>query len=71
MKTEAEPQSSVQTAQPEEKPASAMRKVIADRMHKSLQNSAQLTLTMKADITELVKWQQQLADSAKSGAVLN
>ncbi|MDV5129745.1 dihydrolipoamide acetyltransferase family protein [Bacillus amyloliquefaciens] len=65
MKTEAEPQSSVQTAQPEEKPASAMRKVIADRMHKSLQNSAQLTLTMKADITELVKWQKQLADSAK------
>ncbi|ANB46739.1 MULTISPECIES: dihydrolipoamide acetyltransferase family protein [Bacillus] len=65
MKREAEPQSSVQTAQPEGKPASAMRKVIADRMHKSLQNSAQLTLTMKADITELVKWQQQLADSAK------
>ncbi|MEC1106672.1 dihydrolipoamide acetyltransferase family protein [Bacillus velezensis] len=65
MKTESEPQSSVQTAQPEEKSASAMRKVIADRMHKSLQNSAQLTLTMKADITELVKWQQQLADSAK------
>ncbi|MFK8884939.1 dihydrolipoamide acetyltransferase family protein [Bacillus velezensis] len=65
MKTEPEPQSSVQTAQPEGKPASAMRKVIADRMHKSLQNSAQLTLTMKADITELVKWQQQLADSAK------
>ncbi|WP_432681333.1 dihydrolipoamide acetyltransferase family protein [Bacillus velezensis] len=65
MKMEFEPQSSVQTAQPEGKPASAMRKVIADRMHKSLQNSAQLTLTMKADITELVKWQQQLADSAK------
>ncbi|MEM1500300.1 dihydrolipoamide acetyltransferase family protein [Bacillus velezensis] len=65
MKTESEPQSSDQTAQPEGKPASAMRKVIADRMHKSLQNSAQLTLTMKADITELVKWQQQLADSAK------
>ncbi|MEK4314709.1 dihydrolipoamide acetyltransferase family protein [Bacillus sp. FSL P4-0334] len=65
MKTESEPQSSVQTAQPEEKPASAMRKVIADRMHKSLQNSAQLTLMMKADITELVKWQQQLADSVK------
>lgn len=65
MKTEAEPRSSVQTAQPEGKPASAMRKVIADRMHKSLQNSAQLTLTMKADITELVKWQKQLADSAK------
>ncbi|WP_438421439.1 dihydrolipoamide acetyltransferase family protein [Bacillus siamensis] len=65
MKTEAEPQSSVQTAQPEGKPASAMRKVIADRMHKSLQNSAQLTLTMKADITELLKWQRQLADSAK------
>ncbi|WP_354664748.1 dihydrolipoamide acetyltransferase family protein [Bacillus velezensis] len=65
MKTESEPQSSDQMAQPEGKPASAMRKVIADRMHKSLQNSAQLTLTMKADITELVKWQQQLADSAK------
>ncbi|WP_049628114.1 dihydrolipoamide acetyltransferase family protein [Bacillus sp. JFL15] len=65
MKTEAEPQSSVQTTQPEGKPASAMRKVIADRMHKSLQNSAQLTLTMKADITELLKWQRQLADSAK------
>ncbi|MBT2572433.1 2-oxo acid dehydrogenase subunit E2 [Bacillus sp. ISL-51] len=63
--TESKPQTPAQPVSPEGKPASAMRKVIADRMHKSLQNSAQLTLTMKADITELIKLQHQLAETAK------
>lgn len=40
-------------------PAKGMRKVIADRMHQSLQESAQLTLMKKADITELQEIQKQ------------
>ena len=35
-------------------PVTGMRKAIANRMHASLQNSAQLTLTMKVDVTDLV-----------------
>ncbi|MBM4763355.1 dihydrolipoamide acetyltransferase family protein [Bacillus sp. B15-48] len=35
-------------------PVTGMRKVIAQRMHQSLQQSAQLTHHMKADITELL-----------------
>ncbi|MEC2451471.1 E3 binding domain-containing protein, partial [Bacillus cereus] len=35
-------------------PVTGMRKAIASRMHASLQNSAQLTLTMKVDVTDLV-----------------
>ncbi|MCY9198285.1 2-oxo acid dehydrogenase subunit E2 [Bacillus atrophaeus] len=42
-----------------------MRKVIAERMHASLQNSAQLTITMKADLTDLLSLQKQLASAAK------
>ncbi|GAA4713943.1 dihydrolipoamide acetyltransferase family protein [Brevibacillus fulvus] len=38
-----------------------MRKVIAARMLDSLRQSAQLTMTAKADVTELLLWQQQLA----------
>ncbi|WP_101845461.1 dihydrolipoamide acetyltransferase family protein [Halobacillus sp. Marseille-P3879] len=40
-------------------PAKGMRKVIAERMHQSLQESAQLTLMRKADITELLSIQKQ------------
>ncbi|MFG6118908.1 dihydrolipoamide acetyltransferase family protein [Thalassobacillus sp. B23F22_16] len=40
-------------------PAKGIRKVIADRMHQSLQESAQLTLMKKADITELQEIQKQ------------
>ncbi|MFB5662857.1 dihydrolipoamide acetyltransferase family protein [Alteribacillus sp. HJP-4] len=36
-----------------------MRKVIAERMHESLQKSAQLTLMKKANVTELLKLQKQ------------
>lgn len=38
-----------------------MRKVIATRMLESLQQSAQLTMTAKADLTELLSLQKQLA----------
>ncbi|MBY8914384.1 2-oxo acid dehydrogenase subunit E2 [Bacillus sp. YC2] len=65
IKTESKPQTPAQPVSPEGKPVTAMRKVIAERMHKSLQSSAQLTMTMKADVTELIKLQQQLAETAK------
>lgn len=43
-----------------------MRKTIAARMTESLQNSAQLTITMKADITKLTVLQKQLNETAQS-----
>ena len=39
-------------------PLRGMRKVIAERMHRSLQNSAQLTITTEVDITQLVDRRQ-------------
>lgn len=51
-------------AQPS-RPLAGMRKVIAERMHSSLQNSAQLTIHMKADITELKNLQTQSAEPVK------
>lgn len=42
-----------------------MRKVIAARMQESLANSAQLTITMKADITKLATLQKQLSSTAE------
>ncbi|WP_027416409.1 dihydrolipoamide acetyltransferase family protein [Aneurinibacillus terranovensis] len=55
----------VSPAQLEEKgkqvPVSGMRKVIAARMQDSLRNSAQLTITMKADVTDLITLQKQAA----------
>ncbi|HHB1653184.1 MULTISPECIES: dihydrolipoamide acetyltransferase family protein [Bacillus cereus group] len=42
-------------------PVTGMRKVIANRMHASLQNSAQLTLTMKVDVTDLVALHKEIA----------
>ena len=39
-----------------------MRKAIASRMHASLQNSAQLTLTMKVDVTDLVALHKDIAE---------
>ncbi|MPQ26870.1 2-oxo acid dehydrogenase subunit E2 [Bacillus paralicheniformis] len=47
-------------------PASPMRETIAARMTESLQNSAQLTITMKADITNLTALQKQLNETAQS-----
>ncbi|PLR81295.1 branched-chain alpha-keto acid dehydrogenase subunit E2 [Bacillus canaveralius] len=42
---------------------SGIRKVIARRMQDSLQNSAQLTIMMKADVTELLKMQKQASEA--------
>ncbi|MCG8398498.1 2-oxo acid dehydrogenase subunit E2 [Bacillus atrophaeus] len=49
----------------QETPVTGMRKVIASRMQESLANSAQLTITMKADITKLAALQQQLSPTAE------
>ncbi|PFM63372.1 branched-chain alpha-keto acid dehydrogenase subunit E2 [Bacillus cereus] len=43
-------------------PVAGMRKAIATRMHASLQNSAQLTLTMKVDVTDLVALHKNMAE---------
>ncbi|WP_242292019.1 dihydrolipoamide acetyltransferase family protein [Bacillus cereus group sp. BfR-BA-01441] len=42
-------------------PVTGMRKAIANRMHASLKNSAQLTLTMKVDVTDLVALHKEIA----------
>ncbi|MCY8560621.1 dihydrolipoamide acetyltransferase family protein [Bacillus haynesii] len=56
-----------QAEKAEDRPqASPMRKTIAARMTESLQNSAQLTITMKADITKLTALQKQLNETAQS-----
>lgn len=44
-------------------PLTGMRKVIAERMQSSLLNSAQLTITMKADVTNLVKLREEVKRS--------
>lgn len=46
---------------PERIPVTGMRKVIAERMHTSLQQSAQLTINMQADITELLQVKEKLS----------
>jgi pyruvate dehydrogenase E2 component (dihydrolipoamide acetyltransferase) len=47
------------------KPVTGMRKVIATRMFASLQQTAQLTIHMKADVTELLKLQGQIKEALK------
>jgi pyruvate dehydrogenase E2 component (dihydrolipoamide acetyltransferase) len=47
-------------------PVTGMRKVIAQRMQDSLQNSAQLTLTMKVDVTDLIALQKQVAEASQT-----
>ncbi|MGJ7923062.1 dihydrolipoamide acetyltransferase family protein [Neobacillus sp. LXY-4] len=42
-------------------PVSGIRKVIAERMYASLQKTAQLTLNMKVDVTDLIQLQKQTA----------
>ena len=41
-------------------PLRGMRKVIAERMHKSLQGSAQLTITTEVDVTQLIDRRQDV-----------
>ncbi|MCM3792907.1 2-oxo acid dehydrogenase subunit E2 [Priestia megaterium] len=43
-------------------PVAGMRKVIASRMHNSLLNSAQSTINMKADVTDLLSFQREIKD---------
>lgn len=47
-------------------PVTGMRKVIAKRMQDSLQSSAQLTLTMKVDVTDLVALQKQISETVQA-----
>ena len=44
-------------------PVTGMRNIIATRMKESLQSSAQLTLTMKVDVTDLVILQKQATET--------
>lgn len=44
------------------KTVSGMRKVIAERMYASLQSTAQLTIQMTADVTDLLAFQKQARD---------
>ncbi|WP_342042149.1 dihydrolipoamide acetyltransferase family protein [Bacillus sp. OTU2372] len=44
---------------------SGIRKVIAARMYDSLQKTAQLTINMKIDVTELIALQKQTAETIK------
>lgn len=47
-------------------PVSGIRKVIAGRMYDSLQKTAQLTINMKADVTDLIALQKQTADTVQN-----
>ncbi|GLI04047.1 dihydrolipoamide acetyltransferase component of pyruvate dehydrogenase complex [Paenibacillus tyrfis] len=49
----------------EQIPVTGIRKVIAARMHDSLQQSAQLTLTLRADVTDLLALQRQMSETAQ------
>ncbi|CAM5249708.1 dihydrolipoamide acetyltransferase family protein [Bacillus safensis] len=53
-----------QQNEPKHQPISMMRKTIASRMMESLQTSAQLTITMKADVTKLTALQSELNETA-------
>ncbi|MEY8190269.1 dihydrolipoamide acetyltransferase family protein [Peribacillus simplex] len=55
------PQSTVESRQ--QIPVTGMRNIIAKRMKESLQSSAQLTLTMKVDVTDLVILQKQATET--------
>jgi pyruvate dehydrogenase E2 component (dihydrolipoamide acetyltransferase) len=53
------------TAPPKSIPFTGMRKAIADNMHASLQNSAQLTLMTEVDVTEMVNFRDLLRGEHK------
>ncbi|HCG00974.1 MAG TPA: hypothetical protein DEV93_10580 [Chloroflexi bacterium] len=50
-------------------PMGRMRKAIAQRMHRSLQEMAQLTITMKADMTEVARLRQRLLAAWESEGI--
>ncbi|MCI1695501.1 dihydrolipoamide acetyltransferase family protein [Aneurinibacillus aneurinilyticus] len=47
-------------------PMTGMRKIIAERMHESLRNSAQLTMTMRVDVTDLLALKKQAANQVEN-----
>ena len=47
-------------------PVSGIRKVIAGRMFESLQKTAQLTINMKVDVTDLLALQKQIAQTVQN-----
>jgi len=65
-----EPENTTTQVQPiiesKQVPVSGIRKVIAERMYNSLQNSAQLTMNMKVDVTDLITLQKQTAETVQS-----
>ena len=54
------PAPTVAPAAAEDIPLRGMRKVIAERMHQSLQGSAQLTISTEADVTQLIDRRQEV-----------
>ncbi len=57
---QAAPAAAAPTATAEAIPLRGMRKVIAERMHQSLQASAQLTITTEVDVTQLIDRRQEV-----------
>ncbi|MDR6999151.1 dihydrolipoamide acetyltransferase family protein [Neobacillus niacini] len=55
----------VEKSQTQQVPLSGIRKVIAVRMHDSLQKSAQLTINIKVDVTDLIALQKQTAETVQ------
>ena len=54
------PASAAVALEAESIPLRGMRKVIAERMHQSLQNSAQLTITTEVDVTQLIERREEV-----------
>lgn len=50
----------------EQVPVSGIRKVIAGRMYESLQKTAQLTINIKVDVTDLLALQKQIAQTVQN-----
>jgi pyruvate dehydrogenase E2 component (dihydrolipoamide acetyltransferase) len=70
------PDNTTQTAEYTEKPLSNVRKLIAKAMHSSLQNSAQLTHHMSADVRSLLEARQKIkrnlvSDKSQQDITLN
>lgn len=59
---QSEPDISEDEEQTVQSPVTGIRKVIATRMLDSLRHSAQLTLNLKADVTELLALQKQISE---------
>lgn len=60
------PVEKVETKEPTKKNFSGIRKVIAQRMHESMQNSAQLTIMRNADVTDLMAFQKHIRRDLES-----